>query len=101
MNCYRLIQGYVVHAGDPGGPAAWFGALSPWDHVLKDTLFATQEILGDAVAVSAPFEPVVACVLMIAKIYRTYIVWNRNWKIVAPLTVLLIVGISAFSRLIH
>ena len=51
MNCYRMIQGYVIHAGDPGGPAAWIGALAPWHHVFKDTIYATQEMLGDAVAV--------------------------------------------------
>ena len=51
MNCYRMIQGYVIHARDPGGPAAWIGALAPWHHVFKDTVYATQEMLGDAVAV--------------------------------------------------
>jgi hypothetical protein len=52
INCYRMIEGYVVHASDSGGPAVWFGVLSLWDHVLKDTLFATQKNLSDAVAVS-------------------------------------------------
>ncbi len=46
-----MIQGYVIHANIPGGPVAWISALSPWHHVMKDTLYATQEILGDAVAV--------------------------------------------------
>jgi hypothetical protein len=51
LNCYRLSQGYVIHRSDPGGPAAWINALSPWHHVFKDTVYATQEILGDAIAV--------------------------------------------------
>ena len=51
MNCYRMIQGYVIHRDDPGGPPAWIGALAPWHHVFKDVLYATQEMLGDAVAV--------------------------------------------------
>lgn len=76
-----MLQGYVVHANDPGGPAAYFGVLSSWDHILKDTLYATQEILGDAVA-----------------IYRTYIIWGRNWKIITPLLILLIAGtVSGYS----
>jgi hypothetical protein len=52
MNCFRMVEAYVIHRNDPGGPAAHIAALAPWDHVLKDTLYATQEILGDAVAVS-------------------------------------------------
>lgn len=52
MNCYRMIDAYVVHRNDPGGPVAHMGALAPWDHVFKDTIYATQEMLGDAVAVS-------------------------------------------------
>ena len=52
MNCYRMIQAYVVQRDGPGGPAGYINKLSPWDHVFKDTLYATQEILGDAVAVS-------------------------------------------------
>ncbi|KAI0688390.1 hypothetical protein BC835DRAFT_1372894 [Cytidiella melzeri] len=81
MNCYRMIQGYVVHRSDPGGPAAWIGALAPWHHVFKDTIYATQEMLGDAVA-----------------IYRTYVIWGRNWKAVLLPSVLLIVGmISGYA----
>ncbi len=51
MNCFRMIEGYVVHVNDPGGAVAYIGNLAPWDHVFKDTLYATQEIFGDAVAV--------------------------------------------------
>ena len=51
MNCYRLIEGFVVHVNTPGGAVGYLGALAPWHHVFKDTLYATQEILGDAVAV--------------------------------------------------
>lgn len=51
MNCYRMVMAYVIKRDAPGGPAAYIGALAPWDHVFKDTLYATQEMLGDAVAV--------------------------------------------------
>ena len=54
MNCFRMIRGFVDHALDPGGAVGYLGALAPWDHVFKDTLYATQEILGDGVAVSPP-----------------------------------------------
>lgn len=47
-----MIEGYVVHANEPGGPAAFLGVLSTWHHIFKDVVYATQEIMGDAVAVS-------------------------------------------------
>ncbi|KAJ3551279.1 hypothetical protein NM688_g4795 [Phlebia brevispora] len=79
MNCFRMVEAYVIHRDDPGGPVAWISALAPWHHVFKDTLYATQEMLGDAAA-----------------IYRTYVVWGRNWKAVvlpgALLTMSLISG---------
>lgn len=53
MNCFRMIRGFVDHVNDPGGAVGYIGALAPWDHVFKDTLYATQEILGDGVAVSS------------------------------------------------
>ncbi|EKM51486.1 uncharacterized protein PHACADRAFT_261647 [Phanerochaete carnosa HHB-10118-sp] len=81
LNCYRLIQGYVIHRDYPGGPSAWFSVLSSWDHVTKDTLYATQEILGDAIA-----------------IYRAWILWNQDCRILFPLVVLLIGGtISGYT----
>lgn len=46
-----MIRGFIDHVNSPGGAAAYLGNLAPWDHVFKDTLYATQEILGDGVAV--------------------------------------------------
>jgi len=81
MNCFRMVDAYITHRDDPGGPVAHIGALAPWDHVFKDTIYATQEILGDAVA-----------------IYRTYIVWGRDWRPVSLSCVLLIVSlVSGYS----
>ena len=51
MNCYRMVEAYVIHRDDRGGPVAWISALAPWHHVFKGTLYATQEMLGDAAAV--------------------------------------------------
>ncbi|KAF4598325.1 hypothetical protein EYR38_006722 [Pleurotus pulmonarius] len=74
MNGYRLIEGFTEHALTPGGPVAYFGNLRTWDHVLKDTLYATQEILGNAAA-----------------IYRCYILWGQDWRVIS-LPLLLMVG---------
>ncbi|KIP06300.1 hypothetical protein PHLGIDRAFT_91050 [Phlebiopsis gigantea 11061_1 CR5-6] len=81
MNCYRMIEAYVIRRDEPGGPAAYIGRLAPWDHVFKDTLYATQEILGDAVA-----------------IYRTWVVWGRDWRPVAlPCALLVVSLVSGYS----
>lgn len=93
MNCYRMIQGYVIHAGDPGGPAAWISALPPWHHVFKDTLYATQEMLGDGVAVCAP-QIWCEIVAYIDKVYRTYVIWGYNWKIIVIPSALMVVSIG-------
>ncbi|TCD69743.1 hypothetical protein EIP91_006510 [Steccherinum ochraceum] len=76
MNCYRLIRGYVDFATAPGGAAAYLSRLAPWDHVFKDTIYATTELLGDAIS-----------------IYRCWIVWERNWKVIVLPVLLLIVSI--------
>jgi len=81
MNCYRLVRAYTDFVYAPGGAAAWLGNLAPWDHIFKDTIYATQEMFGDAVA-----------------IYRCWIVWERSWKVILLPSVLLIVSIiSGYS----
>lgn len=52
MNGYRLLRGYADERLSPGGPVAYIGNLKLWDHILKDTIYATQENLGSAAAVS-------------------------------------------------
>lgn len=51
INCFRLIQGYVILGASPGGSAAYFSELPTWHHIATDILMVTQEILGDALAV--------------------------------------------------
>ncbi|KAG6811123.1 hypothetical protein H0H92_008856 [Tricholoma furcatifolium] len=81
MNCIRLLAGYVDHATTPGGPAAYIGNLRPWDHILKDTLYATQENLGSAAA-----------------IYRCWILWNRDWRVtVLPIALLLANCVAGYT----
>ncbi|KAJ8507009.1 hypothetical protein ONZ45_g10574 [Pleurotus djamor] len=81
MNGYRLVQGFSVHVNAKGGGAAYIGNLQLWDHILKDTLYATQEILGNAAA-----------------IYRCFILWNHDWRIIA-VPVMLLIGsiVSGYS----
>ncbi|KAG6865532.1 hypothetical protein C0991_001725 [Blastosporella zonata] len=81
MNCIRMLAGYIDHADTPGGPVAYIGNLRPWDHILKDTLYATQENLGSAAA-----------------IYRCWILWNKNWKVILlPITLLIANLVSGYT----
>ncbi|KAH0586590.1 hypothetical protein J132_03934 [Termitomyces sp. J132] len=81
MNCIRLLAGYVDHRLSPGGPAAYIGNLRPWDHIMKDTLYATQENLGSAAA-----------------IYRCWVLWNKDWRIVAlPIALLLANCVAGYT----
>jgi len=78
MNAARMVAGYVDHGLTPGGPVAYIGNLRPWHHILKDTLYATQENLGSA-----------------ASIYRCWVLWSCNWRIVLLPVLLLMVNIVA------
>ncbi|KAJ7672837.1 hypothetical protein B0H17DRAFT_1083527 [Mycena rosella] len=73
MNCFRLIRGFSDFRDTPGGPVGYLGNLALWDHVFKDTLYATQSILGDAVAV-----------------YRCWILWNKDYRFIIFPSMLLI-----------
>ncbi|KAH9481058.1 hypothetical protein JR316_0005577 [Psilocybe cubensis] len=78
MNGFRLLRGYADERLAPGGPVGYLGVLRKWDHILKDTLYATQENLGSAAA-----------------IYRCWVLWNFDWRIIALPTILLFTNIAA------
>ncbi|KAK7027982.1 hypothetical protein VNI00_015068 [Paramarasmius palmivorus] len=72
INMYRLLLAFGDYCGRSHGPEFYLGRLNRWDHVLKDGFYATQEIFGSAAA-----------------IYRTWILWNRSWRVIAlPLLML-------------
>ena len=95
MNCFRMVEAYVINRDAPGGPVAWISALAPWHHVFKDTLYASQEMLGDAAAVRICGR--ISCCSsshLSSQIYRTYVLWGRNWKAVVLPCCLIIVSMS-------
>jgi len=73
VNSYRTIYGYV---DAPDGAVAFLGILQSWHSILTATLYATQSIMGDAVAV-----------------YRCWVIWARNYRLAALPFALLIVSI--------
>ncbi|KAJ7046127.1 hypothetical protein C8F04DRAFT_1063374 [Mycena alexandri] len=78
VDIFRLIRGYVDFRLAPGGPVGYIGQLNRWDHIMKDTLYATQSMVGDAAA-----------------IYRCWILWNRDYKIIALPASLLCITIGS------
>ncbi|KIP03551.1 hypothetical protein PHLGIDRAFT_130071 [Phlebiopsis gigantea 11061_1 CR5-6] len=79
LGCFRLVQGFIVHVLDPG-PIAFFSEISSWHHVFCDTLMVVQEMVGGCIA-----------------IYRTFVIWQRDWRIIVLPVVLLVAGtVSGF-----
>ncbi|KAF8984900.1 hypothetical protein BDQ17DRAFT_1315781 [Cyathus striatus] len=84
INFYRLLQGYVDNCNVPSGPAIYLSNLRPWHMILKDILFGIQHTLGSVVA-----------------IYRTWVLWSYNWKIIVLPTILLAINIGTiFSQVV-
>ncbi|KAF7422193.1 hypothetical protein PC9H_010348 [Pleurotus ostreatus] len=81
MNGYHVFYGFVNHVGDEGGAIGYINNLRRWDDVVTNTLYATQEILGGAAA-----------------IYRCFILWNKDWRVIAlPLMLLTASIVSGYT----
>ncbi|THU96034.1 hypothetical protein K435DRAFT_966118 [Dendrothele bispora CBS 962.96] len=77
MSMARTIEGYANHPGT-SETLAYLGELRPWHHILQDVWVPLQEDLGG-----------------LAAIYRVYIVWGHNWRIIILPTILLVADIIA------
>ncbi|KAJ6551949.1 hypothetical protein B0H19DRAFT_1264562 [Mycena capillaripes] len=75
MNIFRLIRGYVDFRLVPGGPVGYLGTLKSWDHIFKDTVYGVQSMIADTAAV-----------------YRCWILYNRDYRIIIFPSILLVVG---------
>ncbi|THV06491.1 hypothetical protein K435DRAFT_960469 [Dendrothele bispora CBS 962.96] len=77
-NWYRVLIAYVGDDSNQGGAVTFLGRLTPWHRVLTDTLYPTQENLGGAAA-----------------IYRTWILWDRDWRLIILPSFMLIANVVA------
>ncbi|KAJ7172187.1 hypothetical protein C8R46DRAFT_140201 [Mycena filopes] len=81
INCFRLLRGFSEFREAPGGPVGYLGALNRWDHVFKITIWGTQSLLGDAMAV-----------------YRCWILWAKDYRFTAlPFLLLLGSTVSGYT----
>lgn len=51
VNYTRIIQAFIVHRNEPGGPAAFFNELSNFTQIFGSTLYIAQTVIGDSVVV--------------------------------------------------
>lgn len=84
----RLFEAFIYKAREPGGPAAYYKAAREVKFVVKTAFYVAQMFVGDT-----------------TMIYRLYIVWGGDWRIIVLPTIttsaLTIAGINvvvSFAR---
>ncbi|KAJ6548752.1 hypothetical protein B0H19DRAFT_1031957 [Mycena capillaripes] len=77
---YRTVRGLADMTTTEGGSAAFLGNPRSWHAIMRDALYMAQCILGDSAA-----------------IYRCWILWDRDFRIVAFPMVLLVASIVSGS----
>ncbi|KAF8893077.1 hypothetical protein BD779DRAFT_1508743 [Infundibulicybe gibba] len=75
LQLLRLIDAFIYHVDDDGGPSAYYANGAESKNVIKTALYLAQMFVGDCTMV-----------------YRLYIVWGRNWQ-VSVLPALLVAGV--------
>jgi len=72
LNFSRIIEAFVIHRNDEGGPASYFNILSNFSNMFGSALYLLQTLIGDGFL-----------------LYRLAIVWGHDWRIVGfPLVLL-------------
>ncbi|KAJ6567952.1 hypothetical protein DFH09DRAFT_1363165 [Mycena vulgaris] len=74
---YRTLRAMTSLHAQVGGPAAFLGDKTAWHLITADVLYVTQCILGDSIA-----------------IYRCWILWDRDLRIVVLPLILLAANIA-------
>ncbi|KAI0050800.1 hypothetical protein FA95DRAFT_1486652 [Auriscalpium vulgare] len=68
LDVYRLKLGFIDNRDFFNiGPSAWFGDISQYTFLFKNSLYVFQTLTGDGIV-----------------IYRCYVVWQSVWVIVLP-----------------
>ncbi|KAH7874738.1 uncharacterized protein C8R40DRAFT_1046619, partial [Lentinula edodes] len=73
VNYARVFMAFITYRNAEGGPAAFFNILSNFTQVFGSAIYVTQTLVGDSVV-----------------LVRCYIVWGRQWYIVACPALLLL-----------
>jgi len=82
LGFYRLIEGFIVLANEPGGPGAFFSNVSIPANVAKVGIHTVNSIFGDSVVV-----------------WRCFLVWGRSWKMCfLPILLVVASAICGFAQ---
>jgi len=82
LGFYRLIEGFIVLASEPGGPGAFFSNVSIPANVAKVGIHTVNSICGDSVVV-----------------WRCFLVWGRSWKMCfLPILLVIASAICGFAQ---
>jgi hypothetical protein len=79
-----MIDAFITFADRPGGPAAFFVNETIPINVFRKAVFAISLLVGDSLVVCYQTPNLSKLpVLSYTQIYRCFIIWSRNWWIVA------------------
>ncbi|KAJ7202240.1 hypothetical protein C8J57DRAFT_404822 [Mycena rebaudengoi] len=78
VNYTRILRAFIIYKDEPGGTPAYFNKLSEFTQVFGSAIYVTQTLVGDSVV-----------------LYRCYLVWGRQWQVVAFPFILLLGSATA------
>ncbi|KAJ7360996.1 hypothetical protein DFH08DRAFT_951622 [Mycena albidolilacea] len=78
VNYTRILRAFIIYKDEPGGTPAYFNKLSEFTQIFGSAIYVAQTLVGDSVV-----------------LYRCYLVWGRQWQVVAFPFILLLGSATA------
>ena len=85
IHIIRVMYGLILYRDTfPGGPVAYFSAVSQWTFYGKNLVYIAQTVVGDGVIVRFVLVNEVRHRLSALQLYRCYIVWQSKTIMIFP-----------------
>ena len=79
-----MIDAFITFADRPGGPAAFFANERDPTNLFRKTVSALSILVGDGLVVRSQTPSLFRLsILSYIQIYRCYVIWTRNWWVIA------------------
>ncbi|KAJ6495811.1 hypothetical protein C8R47DRAFT_1042987 [Mycena vitilis] len=78
VNYTRILRAFIVYRDEPGGPGAYFNNLAELTQEFGSAIYVAQTLVGDSVV-----------------LWRCYLVWGRQWQVIAFPVILLLGSATA------
>jgi len=79
-----MIDAFITFADRPGGPAAYFANEREPINLFRKTVSAMSILVGDGLVVCSQSPSLSKLsILSDIQIYRCFVIWSRNWWIIA------------------